>query len=101
MANISAEALRFVAMDLNNNSVVEYREFSAAVADLVPEDTSKQKQFLGVIDVVIFAVFWTELILKVVAHGFLLTPHAYLADPWNQFGESPSRVVALRPWPFP
>jgi hypothetical protein len=82
-----AAAPRFKIMDADNSSWVDYAEFSVAVDGLDATDgpVSALSKLLGRLDLFIFVIFWMELVLKVVAHGFLLTENAYLADPWNRF----------------
>jgi len=38
---------------------------------------------IEVFDVVFLVIFSIEMVLKVIAQGFVLEPHSYLRDPWN------------------
>eukprot|EP01052_Picozoa_sp_SAG31_P013695 SAG31_NODE_830_length_11688_cov_35.424023_1_plen_1846_part_00 len=77
--------LFFDAIDLDGSSSIDYMEFRAASFHVLPADDSTHSEMLHAIDTFVFIVFWVELALKVVAHGFMLTRNAYIADPWNQF----------------
>ena len=48
-----------------------------------PRDTMHGKAFYW-IDLGAFAIFLLELLIKLLAYGFVFTPEAYLADNWNK-----------------
>eukprot|EP01051_Picozoa_sp_SAG22_P011938 SAG22_NODE_1195_length_5200_cov_2.280533_1_plen_1405_part_01 len=78
-------AVSFADVDGDNSSSIEYMEFVAAVDGIeLEEDKSDFRAALELIDTLVFAIFWLELILKCIAFGVLLPKRAYLADPWNR-----------------
>ncbi|CAO3641997.1 unnamed protein product [Mucor hiemalis] len=50
---------------------------------LIRKDTSKQDIF-DTIEISLSVVFIVELMIRIIADGFLLTPNAYLRNHWNQ-----------------
>lgn len=52
--------------------------------DMTIFDGVVARDVLEICDAVFFAIFLFELVVKVVAHGFLFTPGAYLMDGWNR-----------------
>lgn len=50
---------------------------------LIRKDTSRQDVYNN-IEISLSVVFMVELGIRIIADGLLLTPNAYLRDPWNQ-----------------
>jgi len=51
---------------------------------LAYEDPAKEKEkFIEYLDYIFLSIFTIEMILKVIALGFIMRPYSYLRDPWN------------------
>jgi hypothetical protein len=55
---------------------------SVALALDNPQQKEKNK-FLVNLDYIFLAVFSIEMVLKIIAMGFVMRPYSYLRDPWN------------------
>ena len=49
------------------------------------EDPSREEPdpVIELLDQIFLAIFSIEMILKIIAMGFVMEPHSYLRDPWN------------------
>ena len=64
---------RIILMTIVANSIV-----------LAAEDpTEKKNTLLETLDYIFLAIFSFEMVLKIIAMGFVMKPHSYLRDPWN------------------
>ena len=51
---------------------------------LAAEDPAAEKNtFLETLDYIFLTIFSIEMVLKIIAMGFVMRPHSYLRDPWN------------------
>jgi hypothetical protein len=50
---------------------------------LAIEDPANRRAVFGYLDILFVAVFTAEMVLKVIAMGFVMRPYSYLRDPWN------------------
>ena len=51
---------------------------------LAAEDPAAEKNtFLETLDYIFLTIFSIEMLLKIIAMGFVMKPHSYLRDPWN------------------
>ena len=51
---------------------------------LAAEDPAADKNtFLETLDYIFLTIFSIEMVLKIIAMGFVMRPHSYLRDPWN------------------
>ena len=63
---------------------IAFRTGAMAFDSCQVADDSRLAHTLQRIDHVAVSVFIAELVAKVIAYGFLLTPNAYLKEPWNR-----------------
>lgn len=47
------------------------------------DDPNEKKVWADHVDLAFLIIFTIELVLKVIAMGFVLRPYSYLRDPWN------------------
>lgn len=47
------------------------------------EPGAKKNAFLETLDYIFLTIFSVEMILKIIALGFVMLPYSYLRDPWN------------------
>lgn len=51
---------------------------------LAAEDPAAEKNtFLETLDYAFLTIFSIEMVLKIIAMGFVMRPYSYLRDPWN------------------
>lgn len=50
---------------------------------LAIEDPANRKGVFANLDILFVVVFTAEMVLKVIAMGFVMRPYSYLRDPWN------------------
>ena len=51
---------------------------------LAAEDPAAEKnKLIEFLDYIFLTIFSIEMVLKIIAMGFVMRPHSYLRDPWN------------------
>lgn len=76
---------RFVLLTiLLSSAILAWQGPPGSKDDVLIFDAILAKDMLDISDTVFFTIFLFEMIVKVVAHGFMFTPDAYLMDGWNR-----------------
>ena len=53
------------------------------LSHLAEDPAAEKNTFLETLDYIFLTIFSIEMVLKIIAMGFVMRPHSYLRDPWN------------------
>lgn len=81
----ASHPIRRVTLRIIDHSCFEKFILIAIIANGVtlPVDGYLPEKYQGILEIAFLMIFTAEMILKVIALGFIMTEYTYLRDPWN------------------